>query len=106
MAHFDHRPDQSDDADDPASAARRARYGLALFAIYLAFYGGFMLLNVYDPAFMERTPLAGLNLAILYGFGLIAAALALALIYAWLCLDSRPSRFGDGAAEENSEAAE
>ena len=29
--------------------------------------------------------MAGVNLAILYGFGLIIAALVLALIYGWLC---------------------
>jgi uncharacterized membrane protein (DUF485 family) len=28
---------------------------------------------------------AGVNLAIVYGMGLIAAALVLALVYAWLC---------------------
>ena len=29
--------------------------------------------------------MAGVNLAILYGFGLIIAALVLALLYGWLC---------------------
>ena len=33
---------------------------------------------------MEATPLAGVNLAIWYGFGLIVAALVLALIYGWV----------------------
>ena len=34
---------------------------------------------------MDTTPLAGVNLAILYGFGLIIAALILALIYGVAC---------------------
>ena len=38
-----------------------------LFAIYFALYAGFMLINVFFPALMELTPVAGVNLAILYG---------------------------------------
>ena len=34
---------------------------------------------------MEVLPFAGVNLAILYGFGLIIAAVLLALIYGWMC---------------------
>ena len=34
---------------------------------------------------MDATPLAGVNLAIWYGFGLIVAAIVLALIYGWAC---------------------
>jgi uncharacterized membrane protein (DUF485 family) len=71
------------DADSPLS--RSARYGLALFALYLALYGGFVLLNAFAPTLMEATPLAGVNLAVVYGLGLIVAAFALALLYAWLC---------------------
>jgi uncharacterized membrane protein (DUF485 family) len=89
MAHFDHAPAEEEPVDEPA-ANRRARLGLVLFTIYFLLYGGFMLLNVFDPAFMEKTPFAGINLAILYGFGLIGMALVLALVYAWLCRE--PSR--------------
>jgi len=86
MGHFEHAaPSTEDRGDTPALAARRARYGLVLFAIYFLLYIGFLLLNVIDPAAMELTPVAGLNVAILYGFGLIVAALVLALLYAWLC---------------------
>jgi len=64
---------------------RNARIGLILFFVYLAFYGGFVLLAAFSPTTMARTPWAGVNLAIWYGFALIAAALLLALIYGWLC---------------------
>lgn len=60
---------------------RNARLGMLLFGIYLALYGGFVFINAFAPEQMERTPLAGVNLAILYGFVLIVAALVLALIY-------------------------
>jgi uncharacterized membrane protein (DUF485 family) len=62
-----------------------ARLGLILFCIYLVLYSGFVLLNAFSPNTMERTPVAGINLAILYGFGLIVSALVLALVYGWLC---------------------
>ena len=42
-------------------------------------------MNAFAPKLMETTPLWGVNLAILYGFALILAAFALALVYAWLC---------------------
>ncbi|MEC9092647.1 MAG: DUF485 domain-containing protein [Planctomycetota bacterium] len=62
------------------------KLGLVLFAIYLVLYGGFVLLNSFSPQSMEITPVAGVNWAIIYGFGLILAALILSLIYGWMCL--------------------
>jgi len=59
------------------------RLGLSLFAVYLVLYGGFVLLAAFSPQWMEITPLAGVNLAIWYGFGLIVVALVLALVYGW-----------------------
>jgi len=61
-----------------------ARVGLVLFVVYLILYGGFVLLNAFAPEVMESMALAGVNLAILYGFGLIVVALVLALVYGWL----------------------
>jgi uncharacterized membrane protein (DUF485 family) len=62
-----------------------------MFAVYLIFYGSFVLLAAFSPQSMEFTPLAGVNLAIWYGFGLIAVAILLALIYGWTCRANRPS---------------
>ncbi len=70
--------------------SRNARIGMTLFCVYLAFYGGFVMLNAFAPNVMEMTPLAGVNLAIWYGFALIAFALALALLYGWLCRSESP----------------
>lgn len=84
MVGLDHGPNQSA-PEDTAITSRRTRYGLALFAVYLLLYGGFVLLNAFAPEQMERTPLFGVNLAILYGMLLIGAAFLLALIYGWLC---------------------
>ena len=64
---------------------RNSRIGMVLFAVYLLLYGGFVFLNAFAADVMEKTPIAGVNLAILYGFGLIIAALVMALIYGFLC---------------------
>ena len=61
-----------------------------LFGIYLLLYGGFVFLNAFSPETMERTPLAGVNLAIWYGFGLILAAFVLAMIYGWWGAPEQP----------------
>lgn len=64
---------------------RDSRIGLVLFFVYLALYGGFVLINTFSPETMEATPIAGINVAILYGFGLIIAAFLMALLYGALC---------------------
>lgn len=74
-------------------AQRNARIGLRLFLVYLAFYGGFVLLAAFKPDAMEATPAAGVNLAIWYGFALIIAAFVLAMLYGWLCRE--PQNAGD-----------
>ncbi len=72
-------------ADAATSSAQRhnARLGLWLFFVYLTLYTSFVLLSAFAPAVMEWRPGDGINLALLYGFGLILAALALAFIYGW-----------------------
>ena len=65
--------------------SKNAAIGIVLFIVYLVLYGGFVLLNAFAPQVMEVTPIAGINLAILYGFGLIFAAFALAILYGVLC---------------------
>jgi uncharacterized membrane protein (DUF485 family) len=67
------------------TTARNARVGLVLFVIYLALYGGFMGLATFAYEQMARPVLFGVNLAIVYGFGLIIAALVFSLIYMVLC---------------------
>jgi uncharacterized membrane protein (DUF485 family) len=61
------------------------RWGLVLFLVYLLLYGGFVYLNAFRSDVMARPSLGGINLATIYGFGLIVAALLLALIYMLLC---------------------
>ncbi|MGC1274249.1 MAG: DUF485 domain-containing protein, partial [Planctomycetaceae bacterium] len=85
VAAFDHGPHTTDEVEHPETVARNTRYGLILFAVYLACYGAYVLTNAFAPQVMERMPVAGINLAVLSGFGLIALAFLLALFYGWLC---------------------
>lgn len=71
--------------DHPDNISRNSRNGLILFCIYFVFYAGFMLLSAFAPRSMGQTPFGGVNLAILYGMGLIVGALFLAAIYMYLC---------------------
>ncbi len=63
---------------------RLDRTGLVLFAFYLVIYAVFVLIAAWWPEVMDATPLEGINVAILYGFGLIVAAFVLALFYGTL----------------------
>ena len=88
---------QSSPADaGPGSArtAHHARIGIVLFAIYVVLYAGFMILAAFRPDLMDApTPLGSVNLAIMYGMGLILAAFVLAVVYIYLCrLEPRETR--------------
>jgi hypothetical protein len=61
--------------------AHGARIGLWFFAAYLVLYGGFVALCAFAPSATSRTVLWGVNLAVLYGMGLIVAAVLLSLAY-------------------------
>jgi len=63
----------------------KSRLGIILFFIYLIIYIVFILLNAIDIKFMETIVFAGLNLAIIYGFGLIILAIVLGLAYNFIC---------------------
>jgi uncharacterized membrane protein (DUF485 family) len=68
--------------DDKAAhgARHNARLGLWLFALYTAFYAGFIALNAFSRQTMARVYF-GVTLSVIYGFFLILSAFALALVY-------------------------
>ena len=68
--------------------ARNARYGLILFAVYVIVYALFVYLSAFRPDLMAWQPMAGVNLAVWYGLGLIVFAIVLALVYMLLCRDA------------------
>lgn len=83
--------------DHPDLSAANARSGLWLFFVYLAVYAAFMGLAAFAPQVMGRPVLAGVNLAITYGIGLIALALVIAAIYMWIC--GRNARLQEGGQQ-------
>jgi uncharacterized membrane protein (DUF485 family) len=78
-------PPSDDEGRARKSRKFNTRFGLVLFAIYLVLYLGFVMINAFAADVMERVVLAGLNLAIVYGFGLILVAVLLALVYGLGC---------------------
>jgi uncharacterized membrane protein (DUF485 family) len=85
--------------DHPEVSAANARAGLVLFFIYLAFYAGFMGLAAFAPEAMGRPVLAGVNLAITYGMGLILGALVIAALYMGACARNARRYGGDSRVE-------
>jgi uncharacterized membrane protein (DUF485 family) len=83
--------------DTPAPAAvdiaairtYNARLGIVLFVIYLATYVGFVILSAMSPDVMKRPALGGVNVAVLYGFGLILGAFVISIVYMLLCRSPR-----------------
>ncbi len=64
---------------------KKASLGIKFFFIYTLVYVGFVAINTISPKLMEKTVLMGLNLAVVYGMGLILLAIVMGLIYNHLC---------------------
>jgi uncharacterized membrane protein (DUF485 family) len=84
LEHAVHDHENVREEEQPELVARNTRIGLGLFAIYFALYAGFMGLSTFAPDVM-KVRYGGINLSVLYGFGLILAALILAIVYLLLC---------------------
>ena len=78
-----HGPAVSDGKD--YAIAYKMRVGVRMFLLYAIVYVGFVIINVMNPVIMEAQVIFGLNLAVVYGYGLIIFALILALLYNSLC---------------------
>jgi uncharacterized membrane protein (DUF485 family) len=69
---------------DPAFAYKR-KLGVIMFIVYGVIYAGFVVVNLVQPQHMGDILFAGLDIAVVYGFGLIVLALVLALAYNRAC---------------------
>ena len=79
--------------DHPEIISRNATLGLLLFAVYFSLFLLFLLLNVLSPDTMAKSTFelgdrdysfGGPNLAVVFGIGLIFAAIFLSLVYMYL----------------------
>jgi uncharacterized membrane protein (DUF485 family) len=86
----------SNEQECAATTARNARVGLIFFTIYLLIYAGYTGLTAFGRSVMAETPVPGLNVATLYGLGLIVLALVFAAAYGWIC--RAPSNSNDGTS--------
>jgi uncharacterized membrane protein (DUF485 family) len=66
-----------------------------MFLAYTLVYATFVVLNLASPRTMEARILAGVNLATVFGIGLIILAVLQALVYNALCL-SHEKKTGGG----------
>ena len=88
---------------DDLASSYKSRLGVWMFLVYAVVYVGFVLINVLWPKTMSTIIVAGLNLAVVYGFGLIVLAMILALIYNWLCARKEKQLYAaQGEAGEES----
>ena len=69
---------------DDRSSPYKTRLGVIMFLVYAAVYASFIGINVFAPAWM-RADVGSLNVAIVFGFGLIVLAVVLAFVYNHLC---------------------
>ena len=63
----------------------KAKLGIKLFWLYCLLYAGFVGIAVFATETMKIPVLAGTNLAVIYGMGLIIFAIILGLIYNHFC---------------------
>jgi uncharacterized membrane protein (DUF485 family) len=67
------------------AAGRKAKVGLILFFVYSVIYAGFVIINTLSPETMSTKPFFNLNLAVIYGFGLIVLAIVMGVLYNHYC---------------------
>jgi uncharacterized membrane protein (DUF485 family) len=86
---MDFKAPEAREKEDAAVVAHNTRMGVILFVVYVLFYGGFMALSAFWPEVMSAPILRGANVAVVYGFALIGAAVVLALVYMRVCRKSK-----------------
>jgi uncharacterized membrane protein (DUF485 family) len=74
----------TDWGEDKASEYK-ARLGIYLFIFYCIVYAVYVALNVMSPKAMGTIVFWELNLAVVYGFGLIILAMVMGIIYNAMC---------------------
>lgn len=84
------------------SSKKKARLGIVMVTIYTMVYGSFVAINVTNPKLM-KIDIGSLNLAIVYGFGLIVLALVQAAIYNHYCTRLEEKDEADELAKASQE---
>lgn len=80
-----HPPPPVHAADTAYAVKYKTRLGLALCLLYAVAYGSFVAVSIYDVTLMDTRMPFGLNLGTFWGFGLIALAFGLGLVFNFAC---------------------
>lgn len=67
------------------AADYKSKLGIRMFLVYVLVYAGFIIINLTNPKAMGLIVFAGVNLACVYGFGLIILAIIMGLVYNSKC---------------------
>ena len=78
---------------------KKSRLGLWFFFLYFFFYAGFVAIGVFNYELLAQEIIGGVNIALLYGIGLIVFAVLLGILYNYFC-----SRYEDDMNEKEAEA--
>lgn len=63
----------------------KSKLGIKLFFVYGFIYAGFVGINTLKPELMKKDALLGMNLAVVYGMGLIVLAIIMGVVYNYFC---------------------
>ncbi|MBN1648636.1 MAG: DUF485 domain-containing protein [Spirochaetales bacterium] len=80
---MDHGPAVQSGSDN--ASGYKSRLGVKMIIAYGIVYVGFILINTLQPQLMAVKIIFGINLAVIYGFGLILLAIILGIIYNAKC---------------------
>ena len=83
------------------ASAKKQKLGVIFFFVYLIVYSVFVAIGVFNYELMGEIVLGNLNLAIVYGFGLIIFAVFLGIIYNAIC-----TKYEDAMNKEESQTKE
>jgi uncharacterized membrane protein (DUF485 family) len=81
------------------ASKKKASLGVRFFFIYLFFYAGFVIIGVWNYELLATEVFMGLNLALVYGMGLIIFAVLLGILYNYFC-----SKYEDDLNTKEEEA--
>ena len=94
-----HEPAGGEQEKDLA-VSYKTKLGAIMVIVYALIYAGFVAINLASPATMGKVILLGLNLAVVYGFGLIIVAIILALVYTRMCSKMEKKLNSPGSEKE------
>jgi len=67
------------------ATGKKAKLGVILFIIYAAIYAVFVIIGLLYTGLLSTKIIFGLNLAVVYGVGLIILAMVMGFFYSLIC---------------------